>query len=131
TADRVLNTQFGGDQFVTALILDVDLATGEVAVVNAGAPPAYRVDGGSVETVRFDADLPLGLFGSTPYAVQNFTLRSGQRLILVSDGILEAEPGEGGEAYGERRLEGAILATRHLRPHEAVRVMTAGVRSYR
>jgi hypothetical protein len=131
TADRTLNTQFGGDQFVTALIMEVDLATGEVDVVNAGSPPAYRINGGAVETVRFEADLPLGMFGSTPYTVQHSTLRSGQRLVLVSDGVLEAEPRDGGEPYGDRRLEGALLATRHLRPHEAVRLIAAGVRSYR
>jgi hypothetical protein len=131
TADRTLNTQFGGDQFVTALIMEADLATGDVAVVNAGSPPAYRINGGAVETVRFEADLPLGLFGSTPYTVQHTTLRSGHRLVLVSDGVLEAEPRDGGEPYGDRRLEGAILATRHLRPHEAVRLIAAGVRSYR
>jgi serine phosphatase RsbU (regulator of sigma subunit) len=131
TADRTLNAQFGGDQFVTALIMQIDLATGQLAVVNAGAPPAYRVDGGAVETVRFEADLPLGMFGSTPYAIQHSVLQSGQRLVLVSDGVLEAEPRDGGEPYGDRRLEGALLATRHLRPHEAVRLIAAGVRSYR
>jgi serine phosphatase RsbU (regulator of sigma subunit) len=131
TADQTLNTQFGGDQFVTALIMEVDLATGDVAVVNAGSPPAYRIADGAVETVKFEADLPLGLFGSTPYTVQHSTLRPGQRLVLVSDGVLEAEPRDGGEPYGDRRLEGALLTTRHLRPHEAVRLIAAGVRSYR
>ena len=53
--------------------MQIDLATGEVAVVNAGAPPAYRVNGGAVETVTFEADLPLGMFGSTPYAIQHAT----------------------------------------------------------
>jgi serine phosphatase RsbU (regulator of sigma subunit) len=99
--------------------------------VNAGSPPAYRIEGGAVETVKFEADLPLGLFGSTTYTVQHSTLRSGQRLVLVSDGVLEAEPCDGGEPYGDRRLEGALLTTRHLRPHEAVRLIAAGVRSYR
>lgn len=131
TADRTLNAQFGGDQFVTALIMQIDLATGEIAVVNAGAPPAYRIKGGAVDTMTFEADLPLGLFGSTPYAIQHTKLESGQRLVLVSDGVLEAEPRDGGEPYGDRRLEGALLATRHLRPHEAVRLIAAGVRSYR
>ena len=111
--------------------MQIDLATGGIAVVNAGAPPAYRVNGGAVETVRFEADLPLGMFGSTPYAIQHSTLQSGQRLVLVSDGVIEAEPRDGGEPYGDRRLEGALLATRHLRPHEAVRLIAAGVRSYR
>jgi Stage II sporulation protein E (SpoIIE) len=130
-ADRTLNAQFGGDQFVTALIMHVDLATGDVAVVNAGSPHPYRLDEGALETVLFEADLPLGLFGTTPYAVQHSRLRSGQRLVLVSDGVLEAQPRDGGEPYGDRRLEGALLATRHLRPHEAVRLIAAGVRTYR
>src|SRR5256714_10548449 len=106
-ADRTLNAQFGGDQFVTALIMHVDLATGDVAVVNAGSPHPYRLDEGALETVLFQADLPLGLFGTTPYAIQHSRLRSGQRLVLVSDGVLEAQPRDGGGPPGGRRPAGA------------------------
>lgn len=130
-ADHTLNSQFGGDQYVTALILQADLATGQVQAVNAGSPPAYWIADGIVKKVWLEPDLPLGLFGSTSYAIQHFTLGHGERVVVVSDGVLDAEPAAGGEPYGDRRLEGALLATRQLPPAEAVRMLAGGVRRYR
>jgi len=130
-ADGTLHTQFGGDQFVTALMLRIELASGGVTVVNAGSPPPCLLNGQRMRPVRFDADFPLGMFGSTSYRGQPFSLQPGDRLVLVSDGVLEAVPRDGGEPYGERRLEGALLATRDVRPQEAVRRIANGVRSYR
>jgi len=130
-ADGTLHSQFGGEQFVTGLLLRVDLASGEVTVVNAGSPPPCLLDGQGMRRLRFEADFPLGIFGSTPYRTQSFSLGPGDRLVLVSDGILDAVPRDGGEPYGERRLEGALLATRDVRPQETVRRIANGVRSYR
>ncbi len=57
-ADQTLHAQFAGEQFVTGLILEADLATGKLAVVNAGSPLAYRVNDRGVACVRFDPELP-------------------------------------------------------------------------
>ena len=48
--------------------------------------------------------------------------KPGDRLLLVSDGVLDAcDPS--GDAFGPERLEGALLATAMHGPHEAVRML--------
>jgi sigma-B regulation protein RsbU (phosphoserine phosphatase) len=49
------------------------------------------------------ANLPLGMFPLTRYDQDSVALRSGDRLALYSDGLVEAES-ETGEVFGENRL---------------------------
>src|SRR5262249_773619 len=49
------------------------------------------------------ANLPLGMFPSTHYSQDSVALRSGDRLALYSDGLVEAES-KTGEVFGEKRL---------------------------
>ena len=74
--------------------------------MNAGHPLPRLVRGGRVEPVGLGADLPLGVDPETIYRVQPLQLNPGDRLVLLSDGVLEAAP-EGGPAYGAGRL-GAV-----------------------
>ena len=48
------------------------------------------VRGGRVKPVELDADLPLGVDPEALYRVQRLSLEPGDRLVLVSDGVLEA-----------------------------------------
>ncbi len=51
-------------------------------------------------------NLPVGLFGGAEYSIGIATLRPGSGVILVSDGITEAEDAKG-EFFGEERLDSA------------------------
>jgi len=55
------------------------------------------------------ANLPLGMFPLTSYDQDSVALRSGDRLALYSDGLVEAES-KTGEVFGENRLS-AVLET--------------------
>jgi hypothetical protein len=129
-ANQALHEQFGGERFVTGQVLRVDIPGGTGAIVNAGHPPPARVRGGRVEPVGLDADLPLGLDGGTVYHVQQLTLEPGDRLVLLSDGVLEAAP-EGGAAFGSARLEGLLRSSRELAPHELARLLVRKVVAHR
>jgi serine phosphatase RsbU (regulator of sigma subunit) len=85
---------------------------------------------GRVEPVRLDADLPLGVDAEAVYHVQRLTLEPGDRLVLVSDGVLEAAP-EGGLAYGAHPLDTLLLTRRELAPHEVVRLVVREVIAHR
>jgi serine phosphatase RsbU (regulator of sigma subunit) len=129
-ASKALESQFHGDLFVSGVLMDVDLASGEVSVVNAGHPPGYWVRGGAVEELAFVADYPMGMFPGTTFRLQSFTMQPRDRLVLVSDGVLEAAP-ESGEQYGIDRFTQLLAETASLSPAEVVRLAVTAVLEHR
>lgn len=127
-ADRHLLTQFGGAQFVTALAMRLNLDDGQIEVVNAGHPPPWRVRHGRATVLDLDAQLPAGMFETTAYRAQTLQLEPGDRLVLVTDGVLEA--GAPGPEFTEQRLSGLLLATAQLTPHQCVADILRTLRSY-
>jgi phosphoserine phosphatase RsbU/P len=57
------------------------------------------------------ANLPLGMFPLTHYDQDSVTLRSGDRLALYSDGLVQAES-KTGELFGEERLSAFLESCR-------------------
>ena len=108
------------DDFVTGLIGRLDLREGLLELVNAGHVDPYLMRGGTVSTVDLPADLPLGLFLETSYRSTVIALEPGDRIVVVTDGMLERN------AAGID-LSSAIHATRDLHPREAVRRLADSV----
>jgi serine phosphatase RsbU (regulator of sigma subunit) len=106
----------GLEDFVTGLVGRLDLRTGSTALVNAGHVAPYLARGSDVSVVELPVDLPLGLFADTTYRATELVLRPGDRLVLVTDGMLERN------AAG-LDLGVAIADTRMLHPREAVRAL--------
>ncbi|MFI6515132.1 PP2C family protein-serine/threonine phosphatase [Spirillospora sp. NPDC050679] len=119
-ADQTLYAHHRGARHVATLLLDFELATGRVRVIDAGSPKLYRLRGNVTEALDFEAQLPLGMFGDANYAVEEFTVEPGDRLIVVSDGVHGAESAAG-ELYGNVALLQALRDTRLQNPAEAVR----------
>ncbi|TMQ99991.1 serine/threonine-protein phosphatase [Actinomadura soli] len=121
-ADQTLFARHRGERHVSTLLLEFDLATGRVRAVDAGSPIIFRVRGGAAEEIGFDAQMPLGMFGDTLYAVEEFTVEPGDRLVLVSDGV-HAALSPSGVPFTRSALALALRATRMQEPPEAVRTM--------
>lgn len=77
------------DQFVTGLLLRVDLVTGAADVVNAGHVRPLLVRDGQVSEIPLAADLVFGLLPDVAYRAQRLNLEPGDRLVLLTDGMLE------------------------------------------
>jgi len=129
-ANQVVHDQFGGDQFVTGTVATLDVPSGEMRLVNAGHPQPWLARGDSVAALDLFADFPLGLFPGVDYREQVLQLEPGDRVLLVSDGVIEASSPDGKE-FGEERLREMIGATRDLLPTEAVRRVTRAVIDHR
>lgn len=106
----------GQEDFVTGLVGRVELPTGVLSLVNAGHVAPYLHRGRDVTAVELPDDLPLGLFPEAPYRSTTIALRPDDRLVLVTDGMLERH------AAG-LDLTRAIRDTRPLHPREAVRAL--------
>ena len=129
-ASQVVLDQFGGDQFVTGTVAAVDVPSGQLRVVNAGHPQPWLARGDDVTELDLFADFPLGLFPGVDYREQVVALEPGDRVLLVSDGVVEATAPDGQE-FGDRRLAQLIADTRGLMPTEVVRRITSAVLEYR
>ncbi|MFF1449948.1 PP2C family protein-serine/threonine phosphatase [Streptomyces sp. NPDC058274] len=129
-ADQAIYAQYRGASYLSVLMLDFELSTGRIRVVDAGSPQMLRLRGRSVERVDFDAQLPLGMFEETDYVVQEFRVAPGDRLVFVSDGVYGvAAPG--GEKYGEKALANAITSTRLLPAAEVPRAVLRELTGHR
>ena len=104
------------EDFVTGIIGRVDLRTGLMDLVNAGHVAPYLARDRHVTVLDLPVDLPLGLFRDTPYRARQLALEPGDRLVFVTDGMLE-------RSAVAVDLPGAIIETRSLHPREAVRAL--------
>ncbi|GAA5006253.1 PP2C family protein-serine/threonine phosphatase [Streptomyces siamensis] len=129
-ADQAIYAQYRGSSYLSVLMLDFDLSTGRMRVIDAGSPQMVRLRGRTVERVDFEAQLPLGMFEETDYIVQEFEVEPGDRLLFVSDGVY-AVTGPGGEKYGENALAKAIISTRLLPATEVPRAVLRELSGHR
>ncbi len=109
-------TDTGLEDFVTGLIGRIDLTTSSLELVNAGHVSPYLCRGSEVALVELPVDLPLGLFSETVYRSTTLELSPGDRLVLVTDGMLERNA-------AELDFARAVADTRKSHPREAVRAL--------
>jgi serine phosphatase RsbU (regulator of sigma subunit) len=106
----------GLEDFVTGLIGRVDLRTGSAELVNAGHVAPYLVRESRPVPLDLSVHLPLGLYEDATYGATRVDLRPGDRLVLLTDGMIERN------AVGVD-FPAAIAETRALHPREAVRAL--------
>ncbi|MEU1799604.1 PP2C family protein-serine/threonine phosphatase [Streptomyces sp. NPDC019937] len=129
-ADQAVYAQYRGEAHVSALLLRFGFRTGDVEVVDAGSPRMWRQRERSVEPVRFDAQLPLGMFEDTVYVAEHFTAQPGDRFLFGSDGVYEALS-PSGESYGERALARALGNTQLLPPAQVPQAVLRQLADFR
>jgi phosphoserine phosphatase RsbU/P len=89
-------------QFVTAAYVYLDAERGELCYAAAGHPPMLLLRDGEVTSIE-ENGLMLGVFPSASYRSTKQTLRRGDRLLLYTDGVVEAANGAE-EEFGHQRL---------------------------
>ncbi|MFB7512020.1 PP2C family protein-serine/threonine phosphatase [Streptomyces sp. NPDC056144] len=91
--DQALYGQYRGRHPLSALLLRIDLPTGETEVVDAGSPTLWRLRSTGTERIDLDRQLPLGMFEDTVYDPQRLRLLRGDRLVFVAHGAGETAAG--------------------------------------
>ncbi|MET7688147.1 PP2C family protein-serine/threonine phosphatase [Streptomyces sp. NPDC005483] len=112
--------EHGKHGYVTGQLLRISLLDGNTEFVNAGHPWPLRLRDGRVERLGVEVDMPFGFPFSRGYRVQRLDLRPGDRLVMLTDGMLERRA-------RNVDLEGLIVRTRDLHPREAARTVIARV----
>jgi hypothetical protein len=90
-ANEYLLRQQWVEGFATAVHLSLDLVTGDFEIRTAGHPPAIQLHAGSGRWMVHESEGPvLGLIEDADFVVSRDNLRSGDTLLLYTDGLVEA-----------------------------------------
>ncbi|MCX4688818.1 PP2C family protein-serine/threonine phosphatase [Kitasatospora purpeofusca] len=90
-------TDDSGESFITAVVLDVPDDGAVVRLVDCGHPPPLLLHGDRVtalEPRRTSPPLGLGDLVAAPYVVEEFAFLPGDRLLIYTDGVIEARDSE-------------------------------------
>jgi serine phosphatase RsbU (regulator of sigma subunit) len=120
-ADHAIARQFGDNRFVTALLCDLDLASGLLSWIPCGHPPPLLIRGNrTVKELARPPQLPLGLAclherqGAEMHDDEDSSrmcaekLEPGDRVLLYTDGLTEGRSADG-TPFGVRRLADFII----------------------
>ena len=119
-ADEAIAGSFGEERFVTALLCDLDLATGLFTWIPCGHPPPLLIRGRTVKELARTARPPLGLGDvyacrgkgphddavSVPLCAERLEPRD--RVLLYTDGVPEGRAADG-TLFGLQRLADFII----------------------
>lgn len=119
-ADQAIWAHHRGRLYVETVLLRLDLSGGRAEAIDAGSAVLLRDRDSEVSRVELERQLPLGMFEGSQYRPQELDLRPGDRLLVASDGVHAAQPGEAG-SFGERHLPRLVEAVRGRPPEHAVR----------
>lgn len=103
----LLREEMPPNMFVTCLYAVLDTATGELCLANAGHNLPQVCLGDLIQEVRATG-MPLGLMENMEYEERACRMGVGDRMLLYSDGLVEAHNPQG-EIYGFKRLKDRLL----------------------
>jgi sigma-B regulation protein RsbU (phosphoserine phosphatase) len=118
--DRLLERDLRQGRFVTLFLGRLDPASGRLVYSSAGHPPGLLFRdalGPCAELSATGPPLGLGLGGAFP--TRELTLRPGDMLAMVTDGVLDAR-NEAGEVFGAARLAGTLAGLAQAAPRDVV-----------
>jgi stage II sporulation protein E len=93
-------------------LIELDLITGEASFIKSGAAPSFIIRDGQVRRLQAGT-APIGIIRGLETGTAKFSFRQGDTVVMVSDGITEAE---GGEAW----LTELLSDCERLTPEEIV-----------
>ena len=82
----------------------IDLHTGVLEVMKLGAVPTFIIDDEGVEILEA-GQVPMGIMNGVEPVLMSRKLWDGNRIIMVSDGVLDALPGDDKEQVMKQYLE--------------------------
>lgn len=107
--DAAIVEQFGGTQFATGVLAELDVTTGRLSWVNRGHPPPLVLRHGRlVATLETEPDPPMGFGMAAHHPPAHYQLEPGDRLLFYTDGVIEARSPTG-EEFGLDRFADFVI----------------------
>ena len=107
--DHSIRPRVGQEDFVTAVLAQFG-RRGELQLVNCGHPPPLRFRSGAAELLASgEPTTPLGLDPAP--TLQRFTLAASDRLLLYTDGLMEARTPDGRQFELNGQVQAVVAAS--------------------
>ncbi len=105
--NRQLCVQVFNGQFVTMLLMILDLKRNKLQIATAGHPAPLLADGESFHPLTLEPQLVLGVDRDTRYVTETHALTPDASLLLYTDGVVEC-PDHQYVRFGDERLRRAL-----------------------
>jgi serine phosphatase RsbU (regulator of sigma subunit) len=124
-----LCVQVFNGQFVTMLILVIDLNSGVLDVATAGHPPPLYSEGESFKSLPIDPQLVLGIEPGIRFPTQRFELPASSYLLLYTDGVIDAQA-ENGDRFTTETLQKSLYG-RFENANAIINTVKAAINEFR
>jgi phosphoserine phosphatase RsbU/P len=126
-ASRLFCESTTAGQYAT-LVCGRAYSSGAIELCNAGHLPVFMLRDGEVRSLEANA-MPLGMFGAGSYPAEKTELRSGESLVLYTDGLTESLDSSSTE-YGIGRLAEFLNGRHSLGPEALTTACLAEVANF-
>ncbi|MBP1924219.1 serine phosphatase RsbU (regulator of sigma subunit) [Sedimentibacter acidaminivorans] len=89
TLNSLLMLKFDDERYVTFDLHIIDYGLKEIRLYKAGSSPSFILSGGVLEKVE-SKSLPMGILDNFEYNMFKRTIRKGDIIIMISDGIIDS-----------------------------------------
>ena len=127
--NRLVHDTTDGDRFITCFYGLIDPENKRLLYISAGHNPPMLLRADGTRDLLSQGGLPLGMFETSRYSESVLEFRSGDILVLYTDGVVEAR-NQLDEEFGLKRLEEVVRASSSARAHEIVQAITRAVAEY-
>jgi sigma-B regulation protein RsbU (phosphoserine phosphatase) len=117
-------------RFVTFFYGVLDIRSRALRYTNAGHVPPLLIRKESIHETLSEGGMVLGPFSDSRYSEASVMLRSGDRLVLLTDGITEAENAAGEQFADSARITDLLAQNRELTSAELRDTLLAAVTSF-
>lgn len=127
-----LEGQIDQATFITCCIAVLDVPTGEVTLASAGHCPPIHLSNRSqfIDLAGYPLGIPALVRPQTPYRVVHLTLAPGDRLVLYSDGVVEAQNAKRNFFDDDRFIRCLERASINQTPTDLIADLVANVKSF-
>lgn len=115
--------------FVTVFYGILNTHNGEIEYVNAGHNPPYILTSDKISKTEMTNGLALGVSEDYPYESKKLQLKNGDKLLLFTDGVVEAF-NQTKTPYGEEKFESLLAENRNTPVEGMIKKIFADVENF-